>query len=139
VEISLLDPVDIAIAEDIGTGDLTSLFFIPEKRVSRGRIFAKEACVVAGVGVVQRIYQKLDPGLDLRILRPDGSVVKPGESVIELAGSTRAILTGERIALNFLQRLSGERNAYSFKEFFDGGERRTLQVLANHHDKCFRA
>src|SRR5271154_4490448 len=61
VEISLLDPVDIAIAEDIGPGDLTSLFFIPEKRVSGARIFAKEACVVAGLGVVQRIYQKLDP------------------------------------------------------------------------------
>lgn len=107
MEISLLDPVDIAIAEDIGTGDLTSLFFIPEGRLSRGRIFAKESCVVAGVEVVQRIYQKLDPGLDLRILSPDGSVVKPGQSVVELAGLTRTILTGERIALNFLQRLSG--------------------------------
>jgi nicotinate-nucleotide pyrophosphorylase (carboxylating) len=107
VEISLLDPVDIAIAEDIGTGDLTSLFFIPEKRVSRARIFAQEACVVAGGGVVQRIYQKLDPGLEVRILSPDGSTVKPGESVVELAGLTRTILTGERIALNFLQRLSG--------------------------------
>jgi nicotinate-nucleotide pyrophosphorylase (carboxylating) len=107
VEISLLDPVDIAIAEDIGTGDLTSLFFIPEKRLSRGRIFAKEACVVAGLGVVQRIYHKLDPGLELRVLSSDGSVVKPGESVVELAGLTRTILTGERIALNFLQRLSG--------------------------------
>jgi nicotinate-nucleotide pyrophosphorylase (carboxylating) len=107
VETSLLDPVDIAIAEDIGTGDLTSLFFIPEKRVSRARIFAKEACVVAGVGVVERIYRKLDPGLEVHILSPDGSKVKPGESVVELAGLTRTILTGERIALNFLQRLSG--------------------------------
>jgi nicotinate-nucleotide pyrophosphorylase (carboxylating) len=107
VEISLLDPVDIAIAEDIGTGDLTSLFFIPEKRLSRGRIFAKESCIVSGVEVVQRIYQKLDSGLDLRILSPDGSAVKPGQSVVELAGLTRTILTGERIALNFLQRLSG--------------------------------
>jgi len=107
VEISLLDPVDIAIAEDIGSGDLTSLFFIPEKRVSRGRIFAKEVCVVAGVGVVQRIYQKLDPRLELLILRKDGSVVQPGETVVELAGRTRTILTGERVALNFIQRLSG--------------------------------
>ena len=59
MEISLLDPVDNAIAEDVGTGDLTSLFFIPETRVSKGRIFAKEPCVVAGVEVVQRIYRKL--------------------------------------------------------------------------------
>jgi nicotinate-nucleotide pyrophosphorylase (carboxylating) len=107
VETSLLDPVDIAIAEDVGTGDLTSLFFIPEKRVSRGRIFAKEPCVIAGIEVVQRVYRKLDPHLELRILNRDGSVVKPGETVVEMAGLTRTILTGERVALNFLQRLSG--------------------------------
>jgi len=107
VETLFLDPVDIAIAEDVGAGDLTSLFFIPETRVSKGRIFAKEACVVAGVEVVQRIYQKLDPRLELLILRKDGSVVQPGETVVELAGRTRTILTGERVALNFIQRLSG--------------------------------
>ena len=65
METSLLDPVDIALAEDVGTGDLTSLFFIPETRVSKGRIFAKEACVIAGVDVVQRIYRKLDPRMEL--------------------------------------------------------------------------
>jgi nicotinate-nucleotide pyrophosphorylase (carboxylating) len=107
VEISLLDPVDNAIAEDVGTGDLTSLFFIPETRVSKGRIFAKEPCVVAGVEVVQRIYRKLDARMELLVLRQDGSVVQPGETVIELAGLTRTILTGERVALNFIQRLSG--------------------------------
>jgi nicotinate-nucleotide pyrophosphorylase (carboxylating) len=107
VEASLSDPVEIAIAEDVGPGDLTSLFFIPESRISSGRIFAKEACVIAGVEVVQRIYRKLDPSLELRVLRQDGAVVKPGESVVELAGLTRTILTGERVALNFIQRLSG--------------------------------
>jgi nicotinate-nucleotide pyrophosphorylase (carboxylating) len=107
VEISLLDPVDNAIAEDVGTGDLTSHFFIPETRVSKGRIFAKEACVLAGVDVVQRVYRKLDSQMELQILRQDGSVVKPGETVIELSGLTRTILTGERVALNFVQRLSG--------------------------------
>ena len=107
VETSLLDPIDIAIAEDIGTGDLTSLFFIPETRVSKGRIFAKEACVIAGVDVVRRIYRKLDPRLELVILKRDGSFAEPGETVIELFGFTRAILTGERVALNFIQRLSG--------------------------------
>jgi nicotinate-nucleotide pyrophosphorylase (carboxylating) len=107
VEISLLDPVDNAIAEDVGTGDLTSHFFIPETRVSKGRIFAKETCVLAGVDVVQRIYRKLDSQLELLILRQDGSVLEPGETVIELTGLTRTILTGERVALNFVQRLSG--------------------------------
>ena len=107
METSLPDPVDIALAEDVGSGDLTSLFFIPETGVSKGRIFAKEACIIAGLEVVQRIYRKLDPRLELLILKQDGSVVKPGETVIELSGLTRAILTGERVALNFLQRLSG--------------------------------
>ena len=107
MEISLLDPVDNAIAEDVGTGDLTSLFFIPETRASKGRIFAKEPCVVAGVEVVQKIYRKLDARMELLVLRQDGSVVQPGETVIELAGLTRTILTGERVALNFIQRLSG--------------------------------
>src|ERR1700719_4373845 len=107
METSLLDPVDIALAEDVGNGDLTSLFFIPETGVSKGRVFAKEACIIAGLEVVQRVYRKLDPRLELLTLKQDGSVVKPGESVIELSGLTRTILPGERFALNFLQRLSG--------------------------------
>src|SRR5580700_4262548 len=107
METSRPDPVDIALDEDVGSGDLTSLFFIPDTLVSEGRIFAKEPCVVAGVEVVRRIYRKLDPRIELHILRPDGSVLQPGESVIELSGLTRPILTGERVALNFIQRLSG--------------------------------
>jgi nicotinate-nucleotide pyrophosphorylase (carboxylating) len=107
METSMPDPVEIALAEDIGSGDLTSLFFIPEKRISKARIFAKESCVIAGVEVVRKIYAKLDPQLDLLIVRKDGSVVSPGKTVIEISGCTRSILTGERVALNFIQRLSG--------------------------------
>lgn len=103
----LLDPVDIALAEDVGSGDLTSLFFIPEPHISMGRIFVKETCVISGVTVVQRVYEKIDPRLKLVIVRQDGAAGKPGETVIEVSGSTRSILTGERVALNFLQRLSG--------------------------------
>jgi nicotinate-nucleotide pyrophosphorylase (carboxylating) len=104
---SLLDPVDIALAEDVGSGDLTSLFFIPEMRASKGRIFAKEASVVAGIEAARRVYQKLDGRVELTILSRDGSVVKAGEAVLEMSGPTRSILTGERVALNFIQRLSG--------------------------------
>jgi nicotinate-nucleotide pyrophosphorylase (carboxylating) len=107
VDAPLLDPVDIALAEDVGSGDLTSLFFIPEPHISKGRIFAKEACVIAGVAVVRRVYEKIDPRLKVVIFKQDGTVGKPGETVIELSGSTRSILTGERVALNFLQRLAG--------------------------------
>jgi nicotinate-nucleotide pyrophosphorylase (carboxylating) len=107
VNTTLLDPVDIALAEDIGSGDLTSLFFVPETRRSKARIFAKEPCVIAGVDAVREIYRRLDSRLGLSVLKPDGSKVRPGETVIELSGFTRAILTGERVSLNFLQRLSG--------------------------------
>ena len=68
---------------------------------------SKEICVIAGVTVVQRVYEKIDPRLKLVIVRQDGMAGKPGETVIEFSGSTRSILTGERVALNFLQRLSG--------------------------------
>ena len=104
---SLLDPVDIALAEDLGSGDLTSLFFVPETRASKGRIFAKEASVVAGVETVRRVYQKLDERVELTILIRDGSRVEAGETVLEMSGPTRSILTGERVSLNFIQRLSG--------------------------------
>jgi nicotinate-nucleotide pyrophosphorylase (carboxylating) len=107
VDTPLFDPVDIALAEDIGSGDLTSLFFIPELHISKGRIFAKEDCVIAGAAVVRRVYEKIDPRLKLVIVKEDGTVAKPGETVINMSGSTRSILTGERVALNFLQHLAG--------------------------------
>jgi nicotinate-nucleotide pyrophosphorylase (carboxylating) len=107
VETTFIDPVDTALAEDIGRGDLTSLFFIPPTSISRARIFAKEPCIVAGVDVARRIFQKLDAQLELSILKQNGSAVQPGQSVIEFSGLTRTILTGERVTLNFIQRLSG--------------------------------
>jgi nicotinate-nucleotide pyrophosphorylase (carboxylating) len=102
-----MDPVDIALAEDVGKGDLTSFFFIPETCLAKGRIFAKETCVIAGVEVVQSVFRKLDPRLNTIVRQRDGSEVKPGETVIEMSGLARPILTGERVALNFMQRLSG--------------------------------
>lgn len=103
----LNDPVVVALAEDVGTGDLTSKYFIPEDKRSRARIFAKEPAVIAGTAAVQRVFLLLDPAVQVRIAQPDGAEVAPGVTVVEIAGATRTILTGERVALNFLQRLSG--------------------------------
>jgi nicotinate-nucleotide pyrophosphorylase (carboxylating) len=102
-----VDPVGIALAEDIGSGDLTSRFFIPERHVSRARIFAKETCVVAGTETVLKCYQRVDPALEVTLKQRDGTRLTQGETVIALSGATRSILTGERVALNFIQRLSG--------------------------------
>jgi nicotinate-nucleotide pyrophosphorylase (carboxylating) len=101
------DPIEIALAEDVGSGDLTSQLFIPEWHVSAARIFAKEKCVVAGTQATIKTYQKLDPRLETTLLKGDGTCLEPGETVISLHGATRSILTGERVALNFIQRLSG--------------------------------
>ncbi len=103
----IFDPVDIALTEDVGSGDLTSRFFIPERHVSTARIFAKQTCVVAGTETVMKTYQKVDPGLEVTLKQRDGTRLEPGETVIRLRGATRSILTGERVALNFIQRLSG--------------------------------
>ena len=103
----VFDPIEIALAEDVGSGDLTSQLFIPEWHVSAARIFAKEKCIVAGTQATIRTYQKVDPSLETTLIKGDGTRLEPGETVISLRGATRSILTGERVALNFIQRLSG--------------------------------
>jgi len=100
------DPVAIALAEDIGPGDLTSKYFVGDER--RGaRIFAKEPAVAAGVETAAEVFARVDPRLVVKIARPSGSALASGETVLEITGAVRSILTAERVALNFLQRLSG--------------------------------
>jgi nicotinate-nucleotide pyrophosphorylase (carboxylating) len=101
------DIIDLALAEDIGTGDVTTIRFIPAGDRMQARIFAKERLVVAGTVTAQAVYQRLAPELTVTIVLGDGERAEPGQTILKLSGSTRAILTGERVALNFLQRLSG--------------------------------
>ena len=102
-----VDPIQNALEEDIGAGDLTSEFLVPADHQSAARIFAKENAVLAGTQAAQGAYQQLDSQLAITIRRQDGDAVSPGDTVLEIAGRTRSILTGERVALNFIQRLSG--------------------------------
>ena len=100
------DPIAIALAEDLGSGDLTAEFFVgPEK--GRARIFAKEASVAAGVETAAEVFRRVDPALKLRVVVPSGTRLRKGDTVLEIAGPVRSILSGERVALNFLQQLSG--------------------------------
>ena len=100
------DPIAIALAEDIGSGDLTSRYFTgTESR--RARIFAKEEAVVAGAETAAEVFGRVDPKTRVKICADSGSRVKSGDTVIEIAGAVCSILTAERVALNFLQRLSG--------------------------------
>ena len=101
------DPIAAALAEDIGAGDVTCEFFVPENQSGRARIVAKEPAVVAGVQTAAETFARVDGTLHVSVLRNDGSQVAPGDAVLEVSGLVRPILTGERVALNFLQRLSG--------------------------------
>jgi nicotinate-nucleotide pyrophosphorylase (carboxylating) len=102
-----IDPIQNALAEDIGPGDVTSTFLLPADHQSEARIFAKEDAVVAGTEAAQAVYRQVDPQLVITVRRQNGDSVRPGDTVLEIAGRTRSILTGERVALNFVQRLSG--------------------------------
>lgn len=100
------DPIAIALAEDIGRGDLTSRYFVgTEKR--EAWIFAKEPAVVAGVETAAEVFRRVDPQMGVSVIRASGSAVEKGQTVLEISGAVRSILTAERVALNFIQRLSG--------------------------------
>lgn len=99
--------IDLALSEDIGDGDVTSLYFIPEERRARAFVAARCEGVVSGVELAARVFSKVDAALEVEILIPDGSRVSEGALMIHVEGKARSILTAERTALNFLQRLSG--------------------------------
>ena len=99
--------INMAFAEDIGDGDHTSLACIDKQAVGKSIIVAKEEGVIAGTLLGAHIFNKVDPSLKVKIIIPDGSMVKPGDVVLEIEGSDISMLTGERTVLNFMQRLSG--------------------------------
>jgi nicotinate-nucleotide pyrophosphorylase (carboxylating) len=101
------DPVAIALAEDIGAGDVTTQFLVPAKLKGHGHIIARERCVVAGTETAAEVFRQVDAELRTEIVQRDGASLTGGESIIEVRGNAASILTAERVALNFLQRLSG--------------------------------
>ncbi|WP_340113338.1 carboxylating nicotinate-nucleotide diphosphorylase [Maribellus mangrovi] len=98
---------DLAYAEDIGDGDITTNNLIDPGENRTAQLVAKADGVVAGLQVAEIVFKKFDKNIEWNVLLPDGSVVKPGDVIAEFKGNYRALLTGERKALNFLQRLSG--------------------------------
>jgi nicotinate-nucleotide pyrophosphorylase (carboxylating) len=96
-----------ALGEDRGPADITTLACVPPGVQGRARIFAKEACVLAGLIVAEQVFREQDPALVLTARAADGAALGAGETVLEIAGPAASILTGERCALNFIQQLSG--------------------------------
>jgi len=96
-----------ALEEDIAWGDITAESTVPAGRKISGRFVAKEKTVVCGMSVARRVFEMIDPEVKIDVLHGDGSEVAKGDVIAEISGSARSVLAGERVALNFLQRMSG--------------------------------
>ncbi len=96
-----------ALAEDIGSGDVTTNSIVPPEAVLRGRILAKDNGVVAGLDIAKAVFLMLDPQIEFKTNVAEGAQVTKGTVLANISGSARALLTGERTALNVLGRMSG--------------------------------
>jgi nicotinate-nucleotide pyrophosphorylase (carboxylating) len=101
------DIISMALAEDIGGGDVTTLYFTDANRRCAGRIVAREACIVAGLDVAAEVFRRVDAEIHVRKLSENGAQLLAGDVAMELRGRASSLLSAERTALNFLQRLSG--------------------------------
>ncbi len=99
--------IDLAIAEDIGDGDHTSLSCIPNNEQGQVQLLVKEKGILAGVEITERIIKKIDPNLKIKIFIKDGTRIKPGDIAFKISGNVISILQAERLLLNFMQRMSG--------------------------------
>jgi nicotinate-nucleotide pyrophosphorylase (carboxylating) len=107
VDDTALQLIDLALEEDRGPGDWTTRWTVPARTQAHATIVAKADGVIAGMPVAAAVFLRLDPRTHIDVIADDGARVRAGEPVLRVRGPARAILTGERVALNFLQRLSG--------------------------------
>jgi nicotinate-nucleotide pyrophosphorylase (carboxylating) len=119
--------IDLALREDIGQGDITTEYFVAENEQASARILAKERAVIAGGEVAAAVFRRVDPGLRIEIVQADGAIVGGGTSILEIRGRARSILSAERVALNFLQHLSGI--ATLTHEFVEAAGKTGAQIL----------
>lgn len=99
--------VQAALAEDIGSGDVTTLATVPATAISHAVLRAREPLVVAGLALAEAAFRELSRKVKFNVKIADGGRAAAGDVLVEILGPTRAVLTGERVALNFVQRLSG--------------------------------
>lgn len=99
--------IDLALEEDAGLGDVTSRAIFPARQRSRAVIDAKQDLIICGLEVAAEVFRRVDPALKTTRLKQDGHAVKKGAAVLAIEGPTASLLTAERTALNFIQRLSG--------------------------------
>lgn len=124
---TFVDPIDAALREDIGDGDVTTDFFVAKNQKATARIVVHERAIVAGIETAAEVFRRVDSAAEITVVRKDGSEVNPDEPVIEVRGSARSILKAERVALNFLQRLSGI--ATMTRKFVDAAANEHVKIL----------
>src|SRR5436190_12026600 len=122
-----IDPIAIALLEDVGAGDITTESFVPEGLHGLGRIIVRERAIVAGGQTAAEVFRRVNPNLHVELLQPDGTALMGGETILEVRGLTRSILTAERVALNFLQHLTGV--ATLTRQFVDAIGKSRAQIL----------
>ncbi len=125
---TIQEQVRQALAEDIGPGDRTAIL-IPEDKTSSVQVVSREAAVICGQAWFDQTFFQLDPSIQIRWLVQDGEEVEPDEVVCRLKGNTRALLSGERTALNYLQTLSGTATvARAYAKAVEGTKARILDT-----------
>lgn len=128
--------VDLAIPEDVGGGDITTRAVVPKEAQATGRLVARSPGILAGIEAARLVFEKVDPSLVFEALLSDGTSLVPGTEIARVAGSARSILTGERTALNFLQRLSGV--ASNTRKFVDAAAGKVDIFDTRKTMPCFR-
>jgi nicotinate-nucleotide pyrophosphorylase (carboxylating) len=107
MNVEIIKIIKNALAEDVSSGDITTLAVIPKEARAKGEIIAKEAGVIAGLAVAKEVFRQVDRRIGFAANVKDGTRVKRGKVLAIVSGPARGVLTGERVVLNFLQRLSG--------------------------------
>jgi nicotinate-nucleotide pyrophosphorylase (carboxylating) len=121
--------IERALSEDIGSGDLTALYFVPAARQATALMVARQEGVIAGSQLAREVFLSVDSSLDVNVMIEDGSRVTTGAIVMKISGSARSILTAERVALNFMQRLSGiATQTYEYVKAVEGTKTRILDT-----------
>ncbi len=131
------DPIATALAEDIGAGDVTCRFFVDPRQRGHARIVAREDSITAGVETAAEVFTRVDPSTSVSIVAPSGSRVAPGDIVLKADGLVASILTAERVALNFLQCLSGV--ATITRRYVDAARGKSIILDTRKTTPCLRA
>lgn len=107
MNLTTISLIKAALAEDLGTGDITSEFFIPDEAKSSAQIITRKKAVAAGLKVAKEVFHQVDPTLEVTLLAREGATLEAGAALLKIHGVTRSLLSAERVALNFLGRLMG--------------------------------